>query len=154
MSLWTATCQTLLSMAFSRQESWTGLPCSPPGELLDPGIEPASLKPLALVSGFFIIGATDSGDHLWSHFTDEEAEGQEMECSPRSHTWEIIVRPRLTPSQAAPQPAHLPPDPALANPAALNGSHASRYIAPQSKGPKAARHLSSQFCTRWCCPLP
>ena len=111
-----------LSVGFSRQESWTGLPCSPPGELLDPGIEPASLKPLALVSGFFIIGATDSGDHLWSHFTDEEAEGQEMECSPRSHTWEIIVRPRLTPSQAAPQPAHLPPDPALANPAALNGS--------------------------------
>ena len=57
--------------------------CSPPGELLDPGIKPASLKSLALVSGFFITGTTDSGGHLWSHFIDEEAEGQETECFPQ-----------------------------------------------------------------------
>ena len=87
-----------LSMGFSRQEHWTGLPCSPPGDLLDPGIEPTSLKSLALVSGFFITGTADNGDHLWSHFTDEEAEGQETKCSPRSHTWQIMVRPRPTSS--------------------------------------------------------
>ena len=29
-------------MGFSRQEYWSGLPCSPPGDLPDPGIEPAS----------------------------------------------------------------------------------------------------------------
>ena len=28
---------------FSRQEYWSGLPCCPPGEHPDPGIEPASL---------------------------------------------------------------------------------------------------------------
>ena len=26
-------------MGFSRQEYWSGLPCPPPGDLLDPGIE-------------------------------------------------------------------------------------------------------------------
>ena len=34
--------QTPLSMGFSRQEYWSGLPCSPPGDLPDPGIEPIS----------------------------------------------------------------------------------------------------------------
>ena len=32
-------------MAFSRQEYWSGLPCPSPGALLDPGMEPTSLKP-------------------------------------------------------------------------------------------------------------
>ena len=31
-----------LSMGFPRQEYWSGLPCPPPGDLLDPGIEPRS----------------------------------------------------------------------------------------------------------------
>ena len=30
------------SLAFSRQEYWSGLPCPSPGNLLDPGIKPAS----------------------------------------------------------------------------------------------------------------
>ena len=34
------------------------LPCSPPGDLLDPGIEPMSLMTPALVSGFFTTSAT------------------------------------------------------------------------------------------------
>ena len=37
---WTIACQAPLSMGFSRQEYWSGLPCSPPGDLPDPGIEP------------------------------------------------------------------------------------------------------------------
>ena len=35
-----------LSMGFSRQEYWSGLPCPPPGDLPDPEIEPASLMSL------------------------------------------------------------------------------------------------------------
>ena len=31
-----------LSMGFSRQKYWSGLPCLPPGDLPEPGIEPAS----------------------------------------------------------------------------------------------------------------
>ena len=34
--------QAPLSMGFSRQEYWSGLPCPPPGDLPDPGIEPRS----------------------------------------------------------------------------------------------------------------
>ena len=41
-TLWTTACQAPLSMGFSRQEYWSGLPCPPPGDLLDPGIEPVS----------------------------------------------------------------------------------------------------------------
>ena len=40
-------------MGFSRrQEYWSGLPCSPPGDLPDPGNEPEFLRIVALVGGF------------------------------------------------------------------------------------------------------
>ena len=40
----------------SRQEYWSGLPCSPPGNLLDSGIEPAYLTSSA--GGFFTTSTT------------------------------------------------------------------------------------------------
>ena len=40
---WTIACQALLSMGFSRQEYWSGLPFPSTGDLLDPGIKPGSL---------------------------------------------------------------------------------------------------------------
>ena len=39
VTLWTVACQAPLSVGFSRQEYWSGLPCPPPGDLSDPGIE-------------------------------------------------------------------------------------------------------------------
>ena len=42
VTLWTAACQAPLSMAFSRQEDWSGLPCTPPGDLPHTGIKPMS----------------------------------------------------------------------------------------------------------------
>ena len=50
---WTVTYQAPLSMGFSRQEHWSGLPCPPPGDLPNPGIETTSLTSPALVGGFF-----------------------------------------------------------------------------------------------------
>ena len=47
-----------LSMGFSRQEYWSGLPCPPPGDLPDLGIEPLSLTFPALVGGFFTTSTT------------------------------------------------------------------------------------------------
>ena len=47
---WTIACQAPLSMEFSRQEHWSGLPFPPPGGLPDPGME--LLSP-ALAGGFF-----------------------------------------------------------------------------------------------------
>ena len=39
---WTVACQAPLSMGFSRQEYWSGLPILSPGDLPDPGIKPRS----------------------------------------------------------------------------------------------------------------
>ena len=39
---WTVAHQALMSMGFSRQEYCSGLPCPPPGDLPDLGIEPMS----------------------------------------------------------------------------------------------------------------
>jgi len=39
---WTVAHQAPLSMGFPRQEYWSGLPFPTPGDLLDPGIKPAS----------------------------------------------------------------------------------------------------------------
>ena len=55
---WTATYKAPLSMGFSRQEYWSGLPCPPPGDLPDPGINPVSLMSLALAGGFFTTNTT------------------------------------------------------------------------------------------------
>ena len=50
-TLWTVARQTPLSMGFSRQECWSGLPCPPPGDLPNPGTEPTSLTSLPLQAG-------------------------------------------------------------------------------------------------------
>ena len=47
---WAVACQAPLSIGFPRQEYWSGLSFSPPGDLPNPGIEPASP---ALAGGFF-----------------------------------------------------------------------------------------------------
>ena len=47
-----------LSIGFSRQEPWSGLPCPPPGDLPDPGIDPVSLMSPALAGVFFTTSTT------------------------------------------------------------------------------------------------
>ena len=58
MTLWTVALQTPLSLGFSRQEYWRGLPCPPPGDLPDPGMEPKSVTSPALAGRFFTTSAT------------------------------------------------------------------------------------------------
>ena len=53
---WTAVRQAPLSMGFSRQGYWSGLPYPPPG-VLDSGIKPASLMSLALSGEFLPLGS-------------------------------------------------------------------------------------------------
>ena len=57
-SSWTISCQALLSMGFSRQKYWSGLPCPPPGDLPNPEIEPGSPVSPALAVRFFVTSAT------------------------------------------------------------------------------------------------
>ena len=54
-TLWTVARQAPLSMGFSRQEYWSGLPFPSPGDLSNPGIEPRSpaLQADALTSNVF-----------------------------------------------------------------------------------------------------
>ena len=49
----TVTHQTPLSMGFSRQQYWSGLPFPTPRDLPNPGIQPVSLASSALAGGFF-----------------------------------------------------------------------------------------------------
>ena len=64
VTLWTITLQASLSLGFSRQEYWNGLPCFPSGDLPNPGIEPTSLMSPALAGSFFTTSATSK--HLES----------------------------------------------------------------------------------------
>ena len=70
---WTESCQAPLSMGFFRQEHWSGLPCPPPGDLPDPGVEPVGLVS-CMASRFFTTGATwgtqaklyrHDNEHFW-----------------------------------------------------------------------------------------
>ena len=66
MTLWIVASQAPLSMGFSRQEYWSGLPRPPPGDLPKPGIEPTSVISLALAGGFFTISTTwEARRTLW-----------------------------------------------------------------------------------------
>jgi len=59
-------------MGFSRHEYWSELPCPPPGDLPNPGIEPTSLMAPALAGTFFTTSATwkpcPSGPVVKIHF--------------------------------------------------------------------------------------
>ena len=53
VSSWAVACQVPLSMGFSRQEYWSGVPFPPPRDLADTGIKPVSLMSPELAGGFF-----------------------------------------------------------------------------------------------------
>ena len=58
--------QAPLSMGFSRQELWSGLPFPPTGDLLDPGIEPQSLTSPALAGRFITTDATWEAPNIFT----------------------------------------------------------------------------------------
>ena len=63
---WTIACQTRLSLGFSRQEYWSGLPFPPSQDLPHAGIEPTSP---ALAGEFFI---TKSLGKIWPGLNENE----------------------------------------------------------------------------------
>ena len=63
-TLWIVVHQAPLSVRFSRQEYWSGLPCPPPRDLLNPGIGPKSLMSPALAAGFFTTSTTWEAQHV------------------------------------------------------------------------------------------
>ena len=57
-TLWTIALQAPLSMTFSRQEYWSGLPCPSSAYLPDSAIEPSSLMSPALAGRFYTTSDT------------------------------------------------------------------------------------------------
>ena len=75
VTLWTVACQAPLSMGFSRQGYWSGLPRSPPGDLPDLGIELTVLTSPAVAGRFFTASAT------WEALGARWLSGKEPSCN-------------------------------------------------------------------------
>ena len=60
----TVALQAPLSMGFSRQEYWSGLPCPPSEDLPHPGIEPVPHMSPILASRFFTTSATREAQNI------------------------------------------------------------------------------------------
>ena len=64
MTLWTVAHQAPLSLGFSRKEYRSGLPCPPPGDLPDPGIESKFPMSPELQVDFFFKSSEPSGKYI------------------------------------------------------------------------------------------
>ena len=87
---WTVACQAALSLGFSRQEYWSGLPCPPPGDLPDPGIKPASP---ALQAGSLPL--SHPGRPRSNTLTSKEEPVAKSKCLPRTSCSISIVGRQL-----------------------------------------------------------
>ena len=103
-TLWTVAHKAPLSMGFSRQEYWSGLPCPPPGDLPDPRIEPASLTSPALAVGSLPLGQPGKPQYLVSAQFSQFSSVQFISvtqscltvCNPMNHsTPGLPVHPQL-----------------------------------------------------------
>ena len=82
-TLWTVARQAPLSMEFSRQEYWSGLPFISPRKIPDPGIEPEFLKSPVLAGVFFTTNATWEYTHTHTHthiYTHTETQVHTYRC--------------------------------------------------------------------------
>ena len=61
---WAVALQALLSMGFSRQDYWSGLPCRPPWDLPNPRVKPASPATLALQADSLPLN--HGGSSIWN----------------------------------------------------------------------------------------
>ena len=93
---WNVACQVPLSMEFSTQEYWSGVPFPSPGVLPDPGIKPASP---ALAGGFFtteplvkIIQITELFQIIQNFPLRENTSVSNMMLSVHSLSWSQLVK--------------------------------------------------------------
>ena len=87
-TLWTVACQDPLSLGFSRQKYWSGLPCPPPGDLPNPGIELVSSLSPALQKNSFPLAPPGKFTESIAHFKCLDLTG-----NPWSYTmWLILLK--------------------------------------------------------------
>ena len=84
---WPLACQAPLSMEFSRQEYWSGLPLPPPGDLPHSGMEPASP---ALAGGFFTTSATWEAYHCFTSIAHETLLVEKASSDTAGPFWLIV----------------------------------------------------------------
>ena len=89
----TVACQGPLSMGFSRQEYWRGLPFPTSGDLLQPGIEPISRGSPTLAGGCF------TTVHLW---TPPRAQRMSLQAEWASEWSRLVVSDSLRPQRLEP----------------------------------------------------
>ena len=75
-TVWTIARQTPLSMGFSRQEYWRGLPCPPPRDPPDSGIEPTYFMSPALEDGFFTTSSITCSHNCAGWWTSANQPGE------------------------------------------------------------------------------
>ena len=87
-------------MGFSRQEYWSGVPCSPLGDLPDAGIKPASLISPALAGKLFATSAT--WEALWNHRAVYKSRlllrtllAEEVDTDPGTPALHMAARPHM-----------------------------------------------------------
>ena len=97
--LWTVAHQVRVSMGFFRQEYWNGLPCPPPGDLADPGIEPTSLMFPALAGRFLNTSTTWEAIEILSikcpNLTPQDGKNPTLP-SPQSGWWTYFSKTLLS----------------------------------------------------------
>ena len=107
-NLWIIALQAPLSMGFSRQEHWSGLPCPPLGDLPDLGIQPVSFTSPALEGRFFNISTTWEAPGVGFYSTQEKL--SPPECHRRfCNIWPHIPTVSDSPPPTFPR-SHLFPD--------------------------------------------
>ena len=87
MTPWTAAHQASLSLGFSRQKYWSGLPCPPLGDLPDPGMEPVYPGSPALQEDSLLLGSLNLFTTS-NHFRDtrKKSEGPPALLERQAHT--------------------------------------------------------------------
>ena len=94
-TLWTGAHRVPQSMGFSRNECCSELPCSHPGDLPNPGMQPTFLLSPALAGGFFITSAT--WEAYWSrvNYSVVFHSLQPMDCCPPGSSVHRILQARV-----------------------------------------------------------
>ena len=118
---WTIACHAHLSMEFSRQEYWSGLPFPTPGDLPDQGIEPTFFVSPALAGRFFttvppwkpkdlllLFSLSVMSNSLWLHALQHSrlpcpspTPGDCSNSCPSSHWCHPFISPSVIPSPSA-----------------------------------------------------
>ena len=92
---WTVVRQAPLSMKFSRQEYWRGLPFPSPGNLLHPGTEPSFLESSALAGRFF----TTASPAAAAAAAAKLLQSCPTQCNPRDSSPTRLSRPWDSPGK-------------------------------------------------------